>query len=158
MHLGVRAGRAATADAGPAHLAEERLEDVPQASFEAEAARATGLGAEHALGTEAVVAGPTFGVAQDLVGDRHLLEARLGCGVAVIGVRMQLAGAGPVGALDLVIARLGADPEQRVEVAQPVSDGHRDLRRSAPLTARPRRGPPPWRAGSPSASGQAGPP
>ena len=84
-----------------------------------------GLGAEDALGTEAVVAAPTLGVAQDLVGNGDLLEASLGLGVTVVGVGVQLAGAGAVGPLDLVVAGLGADPEQRVEVAQPVSDGHR---------------------------------
>ena len=125
-HLGVRAHLgAAPAGAGPAHLAEERLEDVAQAALEAEAAAAAGLGAEDALGAEAVVAGPPLGVAQDLVGDGDLLEARLGLGVTVVGVGVQLAGAGAVGPLDLVVAGVGADPEQRVEVAQPVSDGHR---------------------------------
>ena len=125
-YLGVGADLgAAPAAAGSAHLPEERLEDVAQAALEAEATRAAGLRPEDALGPEAVVAGPPLGVAQDLVGDGDLLEARLGRGVAVVGVGMQLAGTGAVGPLDLVVAGLGADAEQRVEVAQPVSDGHR---------------------------------
>ena len=60
-------------------------------------------------GAVAVVAGPALGVAQDLVGDGHLLEARLGLGVALVGVGVQLAGARPVGALDLLVAGVGPD-------------------------------------------------
>ncbi len=84
--------------------------------------------AEDALGAEAVVARPALGVAQDLVGHGDLLEARFGGRVALVGVGMQLSGPGPVGPLDLLVAGVGTDPEQPVEVAEPVSDGHRALR------------------------------
>ena len=76
----------------PRHLSEERLENVAEAALEVEAAHPAGLGPEDALGSVAVVAGAPLGVAQHLVGDGHLLEARFGLGVAVIGVRVQLAG------------------------------------------------------------------
>ena len=111
--------------AGPTHLAEERLEDVAQASLEPEATPGAGLPAEDTLGAEAVVAGPSLRVAQDLIGHGHLLELGLRLGVALVGVWMQLAGAGSVGPLDLVVAGVGPDAEQRVEVTQSVSDGHR---------------------------------
>ena len=128
-HLGVGTDLgAASAGAGPAHLAEERLEDVTEASLEAEAPASARLGGEDTLGPEAVVTGAALGVAEDLVGNGDLLEASLGLGVTVVGVGVQLAGAGAIGPLDLVVAGFGPDPEQRVEVTQPVSDGHRALR------------------------------
>ena len=99
------------------------------------------LGTEDAFGPEAVVAGAPLGVAQDLVGDRHLLEARLGLGVALVGVGMELAGAGAVGPLDLLVAGVAPDAEQFVEVAQPVSDGHR-----VPPMRSPSRSPTTWAA------------
>ena len=55
------------------------------------------------------------------------LKRGLGLGVAPVGVGVQLAGLGPVGALDLLVGGVGADAEQLVEVAQPVSS-----RQSAP--------------------------
>ncbi len=116
-HLGVGPGRRPATAAAPArHLAEERLENVTQASLEAEAARA-GLASEDALGAEAVVASPLLGVAEDLVGHRDLLELGLGRGVTRIGVGMELTGTGPVGLLDLVVAGLGPDSQEPVEVA-----------------------------------------
>ena len=116
-HLGVGPGCRSTPAAAPArHLAEERLENVTQASLEAEAARA-GLASEDALGAEAVVASPLLGVAEDLVGHRDLLELGLGRGVTRIGVGVELTGPGPVGLLDLVVAGLGPDSQEPVEVA-----------------------------------------
>ena len=58
--LRVRAGLGAPATeaSAAAHLPEEGLEDVAQAALEAEAAHAARLGAEDALGAEAVVARP----------------------------------------------------------------------------------------------------
>ena len=79
--LGVGARCRTTTPATTArHLAEEGFEDVAQPALEAESARCRtpGLVAEDALGPEAVVAGPLLGVAQDLVGQRHLFELRLG--------------------------------------------------------------------------------
>ena len=111
-HLGVGARlRATPAGAGPAHLAEERFEDVAESAFEAEARASARLRTEDALGTEAVVAAPTLGVAQYLVRHRDLLETSLGLGVAMVGVGVQFTGAGTVGAFDLVVAGLGADAE-----------------------------------------------
>ena len=126
LHLGVGAHLGtAPAAAGATHLAEERLEDVTEAALEAGSTARAGLRTEDTLRPEAVVAGPALRVAEDLVGDGHLLEAGLGLGITVVGVGVQLAGASAVGPLDLVVTGLGADPEQRIEVTQPVSDGHR---------------------------------
>ena len=69
---------AGPAPAATARLAEEGLEDVAQSALEAEAPGAAALGAEDALGAEAVIAGPLLRVAQHLVGQRHLFELRLG--------------------------------------------------------------------------------
>ena len=134
--LGVGAGLGpAPPPASPGDLPEERLEDVAQVAFETEPAHAA-LRPEDAFGAVAVVPGSALGVAQHLVGDGDLLEARLGLGVAVVGVGVQLARPGPVGLLDLVVAGVGAHPEQRVQVA-------RSQRRPSPPPPRrsPRRSP-----------------
>ena len=166
-HLGVGTRRRASAPAaGAPHLPEERLEDVADAALEAETAP-SGLGAEHPLGTEAVVPGAPLGVAQHLVGHRHLFELGLGDCVPGIGVGVQLTGPRPVGPLDLVLGGVPAHAQQRVEVAQPVNAGHRDpLARPrhvrSPPGAHPGAHPPrarrPGPAGSPSGSARAGPP
>ena len=90
--------------------------------------RPTGLIAEDALGPEAVVAGPLLGVAQDLVGQRHLFELRLGDVVPGIVVRVQFPGAGPVGLLDLVVGGLRPDAQEPVQVAQAFNSRHRGSR------------------------------
>ena len=79
---------------------------------------AAGLAAEDALGPEAVVAGALLRVAEDLVGQRHLFELRLGDVVPRVGVRVQFPGAGPVGLLDLVVGGFGPDSQEPVQVAQ----------------------------------------
>ena len=142
---------AAPCSTAPGHLAEEGLEDVAQPALEAEAAHAAraALGAEDPLRPVAVVAGPALWVAQDLVGDGDLLEARLGLGVALVGVGVQLSGPGPVGLLDLVVARVAGDPQQLVEVAQPVSWWPSCPPPLPPAPMRsPRRSPTTWAAAS----------
>src|SRR5581483_7005950 len=88
-------------------VAEERLEDVAQAAGPEPAEQVVGPAAAtrapQALDAVHVVAAPALGVAQRLVGHRHLLEPRLGLGVAAVGVGMQLPRQLAVGALDLVL-------------------------------------------------------
>ena len=154
--LCVRPGLGASpAGAHPRHLTEERLEDVAQPCLEAETSR-TGLRAEDALGPVPVVAGASLGITEHFVGHGHLLEARLGLGVAVIGIGVQLAGPGPVRALDLLVAGVAPHPEQLVEVADLVSDGHRAPPPDAGPAAHPPRAPPPRCADSPSGSAPTG--
>ena len=104
-----------------------------------------------AVGAEAVVAGPALGVAQHLVGARHLLEARLGLGVAAGGVGVQLAGHAAVGALDLVVGGVGATPRaarssQRPRSAPVARSLGRRVRRRASTVGPGRGGPSTCRA------------
>src|SRR6185436_7933368 len=111
---GPRAG-AASEDRPEVSATEEHLENVGDASeageVRLEAARA------QALVAIAVVHRAPFAVAQDLVGLRHLLEPLLGGGVVPVHIRMELPREPAEGLLDLVVARLAADPEHLVVVA-----------------------------------------
>src|SRR5690606_34849083 len=72
--------------------------------------------AVHALGTEGVVATALVRVGQHLVGVGDLLEAGLGLGIPVSGVRVQLARELAKGALDLVRGGVAGHAEQLVVV------------------------------------------
>src|SRR5579875_223946 len=128
--LGVRApSRAVLAapERTSGHRPEEGLEQVAQSTFEVEGDAATGgPGPEDTLRTESVVASTALRVAQDLVGEGHLLELRLGFGIATVGVGVQLSRPPPIGALDLLIRCVRGDPEELVEVRHPVN-GHVDV-------------------------------
>ena len=114
----------------------------PNMSSKPPAPAPAGAGAPQPVGAEHVVAAPPLGVAQRLVGDGDQLEPLLGLGVAVVGVGVELAGAVPVGLLQLVLGGVLADAEQVVEV---LDLGHRVSSRSGGgRAAGPRRPPQPW--------------
>ena len=108
--------------------AEERLEDVAEAATEQvlrRRATAT-VGAPHAGLAVAVVARPLVVVGEHLVGRRDLLEAFGTCGVAGIGVGVQLTGPLAVRLLDLVHARRARHAEEFVIVSHgPLQDAGR---------------------------------
>ena len=104
--------RSARSAAEGALAAEEGVEDVADPSPERVAAPAVSVAGV----AEAVVAGPLLGVAQGLVGARHLFELVLGLGVAGVCVRVQGAGPLAIGPLDLVGCGVAGDAEQLVEV------------------------------------------
>src|SRR6266511_2505592 len=98
------ARRAATVAEGVA--AEEGVEQVPEPERvpRGPGARAPG---RRAFRAEHVVPPATLRIAQGLVRDRDLLEARLGVGVARVRVRVVLARQRAVGALDLGLGGVG---------------------------------------------------
>ena len=122
---------APTPGLGAAHAVEEGVEEVAEPTgAERVAARTVPGGlAEHPGVAEAVVAGPPLGIPQDLVGQADLLEVLVVLAAGLVGVRVELAGLGPVGALQLLVGGVAADAEELVEVGV----GHR--------AASPRRSP-----------------
>ena len=91
-----RAGAGPSATPAPAERVapEEGVEQVAQPARPA-AEDVVGRRAarpSQALGAERVVAAAALGIAQRLVGERHLFEALLCCGIARCGVGMELAG------------------------------------------------------------------
>ncbi len=120
LEVGAAHGSRTTPPAASEPAAEERVEQVAQAKI-GEGIAAGSPGAPQAFGAERVVALAALGVAQHLVGARHLLEAlgALGALGAGVGIGMELACELSVGALDLVVGSIRRDPEQLVQV-----DGH----------------------------------
>ena len=102
---------------GTASAAEEGVEQIAESTAVEHVAevRSTRRGTDSRL-TEAVVSGPSVSVAEHLVCLSNLFEALLGCGVAGVGVGVQLAGPLAVGLLDLVGAGRARHAEQVVVV------------------------------------------
>jgi hypothetical protein len=114
--IGPARPRARTATT-PEHLAEDVAEDVVDggAGGPAEAEALEGVLAVRVA--EAVVAGALLRVGQDRVGLGRLLEALLGVLVPRVLVRVELVRELAVGALQLLLAGLPADPQDFVVVA-----------------------------------------
>src|SRR6266540_6054090 len=106
--LGVDAPRRARRTPAVAEgvAAEERIEDVPQSERvpSGPGPRTPGRGAFRA---EHVVPPAPLRIAQSLVRDRDLLEARFGVGIVRVGIRVMLARQRAVGALDLGLRSVG---------------------------------------------------
>ena len=138
-----------------AHAVEEGVEQVaePPAPNGSPPAAAPAPGPNTPGRAETVVAGPSFGVAQHLVGQADLLELLAGVAVALVGVGMVLPGLGPVGALQLVVGGVAAR-RRGARRGRCRSPGR--PRRGARPDARPPPGPPPGPAGSSSGWGRAG--
>src|SRR5215217_2426004 len=101
--------------------AEEVREDVAEA---AEAASPAGRAAAEAAAGKAPAEDPAtgvvglalLGIGEDPVRALDLLEALLGGRVALVGVRVVLAGKLPVGLLDLIVRGLLVDAERLVRI------------------------------------------
>jgi len=90
-----------------APLAEQTTEDIAEVERDATLASEASTGsAAHATDRthcpNLVVLDPLGLVAEDVVGGSHLLETLLGCSVAGVGIRVELAGQLPVGLGDLL--------------------------------------------------------
>jgi hypothetical protein len=108
-----RSALAARRPRTPEEVAEDAAEDVFETSAEVEPA--TALERRRA---ETIVLCATLGVAEDLVGGRRFLEALFGLFVAGVAIRMLLERHLPIGALQLLLARLASDAEHLIEVTQ----------------------------------------
>ena len=118
---GRRAGAAAPAGLRPAHPTEEGVEEVTEAARAERIARSRRPGtlSEDPGVAVPVVAGPPLGIAEHLVGEADLLEVLVVLGAGVVGVRVELAGLGPVGPLELLVGGVAADAEEFVEIVCP---------------------------------------
>ena len=114
-------GRAAVAAAESALAAEERIEEVAEATAGTTAAEEVAVACRRAAQTglaETVVALPQCRVREHLVGPGQLLELLLGLRIVRVRVGVELPGALAVGALDLLAPCSPPDTEQLVEVSQ----------------------------------------
>ena len=107
------------------------VEEVAQAARTERVALSGAAGSlpEDASMAEAVVASPSFGVTEDLVGEADLLEVLVVLRAGVVGVRVELPCLRPVGTLQLLVGGVTTDAEELVEIGV----GHR--------VASPRRSP-----------------
>jgi hypothetical protein len=106
--------RATEAAAEPA-AAEERLEDVGHG---AERVEVRGIAAAaQALVAVAVVGGAAFGIREDLVGLRRLLELVLGLRIVAVDVGVELTGEPSERLLDRGVVGVAGDPQHLVVVA-----------------------------------------